>query len=40
MLPPVPRDDGASAEHIVTRMGARLEESIQAHSLSETTVYA
>ena len=35
MLPPLPRGVGRSTEDIVTRMAARVEESVKAHIISE-----
>ena len=35
MLPPVPREAGASTEVILTTMAARLEASVKAHITSE-----
>jgi two-component system NtrC family sensor kinase len=35
MLPPLPRDAGASPEGIVTSMATRLEEAVKSHSISE-----
>jgi hypothetical protein len=35
MLPPLPRDAGASTEVIVTSMAARLKEAVKSHLISE-----
>jgi PAS domain S-box-containing protein len=39
MLPPIPRDAGASTDVLVTSMAARLEESVKSHITSEAVYH-